>query len=102
MPKTIYVNCPHCNSFLEVNPVNGKVVRSYEADPDADKNEDKLKAALKKMKSEDATREEKFESTKKEMEEKKDKLAQLFEEERKKIKEEGDIKPPEHRLFDLD
>ena len=102
MSKTVYVTCPHCDAFLEVNIANGKVVRSFEADKDADKNEDKLQAALKKMKSQDATREERFESTKKEMNDKKDKLAQLFDEERKKIKEEGDIKPPEHRLFDLD
>ena len=102
MAKTVYVTCPHCSAFLEVNSANGKIIKSYEADQNADKNEDKLQAALKKIKSASAAREKKFESIKKEEERKKDKLSSLFEEERKKIKEEGDIKPPEHRLFDLD
>ncbi len=101
MAQTIYVTCPFCEGFLEVNPVTGKVVRSF---PASDKNEsgDKLLSALEKMKNEDSELEQKFESSKKNMNTQKDKLDQLFEEQKKKIKEEGDISPPEIRPFDLD
>ncbi|MDX9701955.1 MAG: hypothetical protein RBU23_02810 [Candidatus Auribacterota bacterium] len=101
MQHTIYVTCPFCEGFLEVNPVTGKVVRSFPAGH-KDESADKLQSALKKMKADGSQLEEKFEASKKEMNQQKDKLSQLFEQEKKKIQEEGDVSPPEVRPFDLD
>lgn len=101
MQRTIYVTCPFCEGFLEVNPANGKVVRSFPAGEN-DENKDKLLSALEKMKQDDSEREQKFEDAKKQMTSNTDKLSELFEKEKKRIKEEGDTSAPDIRPFDLD
>lgn len=101
MDRTVFVTCPHCEAFLEVNPANGKVVRSFPAGHQQDENKDRLSAALDKMKSDASTREDRFEQKKKEAEGRKDKLSELFDQEKKRAREEG-VTGPEIRPIDLD
>lgn len=99
--RTIYVNCPHCNAFMEVISSNGKVIRSREAKEELTDNQDKLTAELNKIKSGQTEREQSFKKSQKDTAGLHNKLDALFEKEKKRIKETGDI-TPEIKPFDLD
>ena len=98
--RTIYVTCPHCNTFMEVHSGNGKVVKSHKPE-DLPKDQDKLTAQLNKIKSGQENREQTFEKLHKETSELHGKLDALFEKEIKRVKKTGEI-TPNPKPFDLD
>ncbi len=99
--QTIYVNCPHCNAFMEIVSSNGKIVRSHEAKEKLPDNQDTLTAELNKIKSGQTERDESFKKSQQDTAGLHNKLDALFDEEKKRVKETGDI-TPEIRPFDLD
>lgn len=99
--QTIYVNCPHCNAFMEIVSSNGKIVRSHEPKEEPTDNQDTLTAELNRIKSGQTEREESFKKSKEDTAGLNNKLDALFQKEKKRVKETGDI-TPEIRPFDLD
>ena len=102
MARTVFVTCPGCESLLEVNAENGKVVKHHPPSEKLKEGEDPLQKALQMMKDKAATREDRFKQAKKDEDAHKKDLTHLFDQEKKRIREEGPITKPDLSPFDLD
>lgn len=102
MAQNIFVTCPCCDRILEVNPLNGKVVRHFESKLKGKTKDQAFLQALEETKERENKLAQQFDAAKDEQKEKLRKLEEKFREKKKKIdsgedEEEGPIRP-----FDLD
>jgi len=100
MNKTIYVNCPFCESLLEVDVASGKVVEKW-VNSKKNESEDKMSSALKKLEEAKKRRQDLFQLKKEELKGQKEKTAKDFEKEVQRVKDEGVDERP-LRPLDLD
>lgn len=103
MSKTIFVTCPVCQEFMEVNAENGKVIKHQESKTKGKTKDKAFDEALEDTKDRESKLSQQFDSAKLAEKEKLKKLDKLFKEKKKKIDsgEEGEEDKP-IRPFDLD
>jgi hypothetical protein len=103
LEDSIYVDCPCCNTKLEVLRENGKVINQWKKKP-AEKlppGVDPIQAALLKMKAEKERLAKTLENVGEVVERQRKEALEKFEKEKERIIREGDNTPPP-RPFDLD
>jgi hypothetical protein len=92
--KTIFVDCPHCQSRLEVIAETGKVTQSWKKE-NLTKSKDFIKEALKRQEKEKSRLDKYFEGAGGEIKKRKKELSKQFEKEKNRIHKEKDYDKPE-------
>jgi len=98
--ETIFVDCPHCHTRLEIEKKTGKVVKTW-AKLEKKEGADVVGEALKKMKEDKARLDKYFSGAPDSMKQHKKELLDKFEQEKKRIHETGDVEKPINPM-DLD
>lgn len=102
MSKTIFVNCPACQEFMEINTENGKILRHQPSKTKGKSKEQAFLEALDETKERERKLTQQFDSAKDAEKEKLKKLEEKFRKKKGKIdsgvdEDEGPVRP-----FDLD
>lgn len=95
--KTIFIDCPHCKSRLEVETKTGKITQSWKED-DLKKSKDFIKDALKKQEEEKSRLDKYFEGAGSEMQKRKKDLFKQFDKEKKRIHKQKDYSRPDNPM----
>ncbi len=99
MVRTIYVDCPCCQTRLEVDAENGKVLNQWKK-ADKDSHTDAMAEGLKKLHQDKQRRENLLRQSQEEMAKKKKNLEEQFQKGLDQAKKEGPQKPM--NPFDLE